>query len=103
MTMPTRVQKDVSTSAVVVQAKPSANSSRPKMIMVAPGMASVSRPATGKMKASMMPAGAPRLVAAGIGEGYMRARVGGRSAITVLMLFRDRGPQAPLAHVNALT
>jgi putative transcriptional regulator len=59
------VQKLVSTSAVVVQAKPSANSSRPKMIMVAPGRASVSRPATGKMKASMMPADAPRLVAAG--------------------------------------
>jgi hypothetical protein len=43
MTMPTSVQKLVSTSAVVVQAKPSANSSRPKMIMVAPGRAQVRR------------------------------------------------------------
>ena len=57
MTMPTRVQKVVSMSAVVIRAKPAVNSSRPKMIMVEPGMASASRPASGKMKASMMPDG----------------------------------------------
>ena len=57
MIIATRVQKVVSTSATVIQAKPAANSSRPTMIMSEAGMASLSRPATGKMKASMMPAG----------------------------------------------
>jgi hypothetical protein len=57
MTMPTRVQNVVSMSAVVIRAKPAVNSSRPKMIMVEPGMASASRPANGKMKASIMPDG----------------------------------------------
>ena len=57
MIMPTRVQKVVSTSAVVIQAKPAVNSTRPIMIMTEAGMASLRRPASGKMKASMMPAG----------------------------------------------
>ena len=57
MTMPTRVQNVVSTSATVISAKPAENSSRPPMIMVEAGIASAIRPAIGKMKASMMPAG----------------------------------------------
>ena len=57
MTMQTSVQKVVSMSAVVIQAKPAANSTSPPMIMVEAGIASDSRPASGKMKASMMPAG----------------------------------------------
>ena len=57
ITIPTMVQKVVSTSASVISTKPSENSSSPPMIMVDAGMASASRPASGKMKASMMPAG----------------------------------------------
>jgi hypothetical protein len=55
--MPTRVQKVVSPSAPRIRTKPNANSSNPMMIMVEAGMASAIRPATGKMKASMLPAG----------------------------------------------
>ena len=55
--MPTRVQKVVSTSAMHIRAKPAANSSRPAMIMVEAGTASAIRPASGKMKASIRPAG----------------------------------------------
>ena len=55
--MPTSVQNVVLTSAVHMKAKPAENSSSPPMIMVEAGIASAMRPASGKMKASMMPAG----------------------------------------------
>ena len=57
ITMPTSVQKVVSTSAVHMKAKPVENSTSPAMIMVEAGITSARRPASGKMKASMMPAG----------------------------------------------
>ena len=53
----TRVQNVVATSAVHMNMKPVVNSSSPAMIMVEAGIASAMRPAIGKMKASMMPAG----------------------------------------------
>ena len=57
ITMPTNVQNVVSASAVTIRANPAANSIRPPMIMNEAGIASERRPASGKMKASISPAG----------------------------------------------